>query len=82
MRKKSYQPQKEAYKLLSVRTISLEKRYSNSFMNEVFKENILLNLAYLKGKQKTSQPEWDGVNKPMSLSFTGESLHVAIAEKG
>jgi hypothetical protein len=37
-------------KLLSEHTMSLETRYANKVTNEVFKDNILLTLAYMSGR--------------------------------
>jgi hypothetical protein len=46
------------------RRISLEKRYSNKFVNDVFKDNILLTLSYMTGKvKKTSDINWNDVIK-------------------
>ncbi|MEK7188734.1 MAG: hypothetical protein AAB685_02695, partial [Patescibacteria group bacterium] len=36
---------------IAVREFSLEKRYEDSFVNEVFKDNILLTLKYLSGEK-------------------------------
>ncbi|MDP3987650.1 MAG: VanW family protein [Candidatus Levybacteria bacterium] len=50
--------------------ISLEKRYNNKFVNDVFKDNILLNLAYLRGDvQKPSEIEWEKIRKPFHYEF-------------
>lgn len=57
-------------KILSSEQISLEKRYENKFVNDVFKDNILLNLSYLGGKvTKREDINWEEVNKPYSYSF-------------
>ncbi|MBI4089183.1 MAG: VanW family protein [Candidatus Levybacteria bacterium] len=55
---------------LSSEKISLEKRHSEKAVNEVFKDNILLNLAYLNGKvKKKDEINWDEVKKPFSYKF-------------
>lgn len=55
---------------LSTKEISLKERYSNSFVNDVFADNILLNLAYLRGIVKASNAvDWNEVKKPFSYSF-------------
>lgn len=57
--------------LLSAQSISLENRYSNKFVNDVFKDNILLNMAYLSGKV-TARDEinWEEIQKPFEYKFT------------
>jgi hypothetical protein len=57
--------------VLSTHTISLDKRYTNSsFVNEVFRDNILLNMAYMRGYQKTgSEVDWNYVRQPFTYQF-------------
>ena len=55
--------------VLSVREMSLENRWPNSFVNNVFKDNILLNLAYFAGTPVSSKPNWDEVKKSSSFEF-------------
>lgn len=56
--------------LLAQKEMPLSDRYSNSFVNDVFKNNILLNLAYLNGKvTRASDINWDEINKPFSFDF-------------
>lgn len=56
---------------LAKESISLEQRYGNTFVNDVFKDNILLNMSYLSGKvTKRDDVNWDEVRKPFSYSFT------------
>lgn len=58
-------------KQLASDQISLEKRYSNSYVNDVFKDNILLNVAYLSGKvTKKEDVNWKEIEKPISYKFT------------
>lgn len=63
---------------LIIREISLDKRYAAASVNEVFKDNILLNLAYLKGAVKDpSKIDWEQVQKPFKYEFKlkpGESF--------
>lgn len=57
-------------KYLAAEQISLEKRYDNKFVNDVFKDNILLNMSYLSNKvTKKDEINWDDVRKPFSYSF-------------
>lgn len=56
---------------LSVKEISLKERYANTFVNDVFADNILLNLAYLRGIVSASvSVNWDEVKKPFNYSFS------------
>lgn len=56
---------------LAGESISLEQRYGNTFVNDVFKDNILLNMSYLSGKvTKRDDVNWDEVRKPFVYSFT------------
>ena len=56
---------------LSSEQISLEKRYDNKYVNDVFKDNILLNIAYLDGKvTKKEQINWTDIEKPFTYKFT------------
>lgn len=50
--------------LLSAHQISLEDRQSAPYLNQVFKDNILLNLAYMDGKMRHSRVTWDQVEQP------------------
>ena len=57
-------------KYLASFEISLEKRYEEKSVNDVFKDNILLNLSYLGGKvTKKEEINWEDINKPYSYSF-------------
>lgn len=56
---------------LALREISLENRQNDRYLNEVFKDNILLNLAYLDDRvRKASDINWDEVRKPFAYEFT------------
>ncbi len=55
---------------LAVREMSLENRQSDRFTNDVFKDNILLNLAYMRGIAVQPQSvDWNEVRKPFSYTF-------------
>jgi len=57
-------------KQLASEQISLEKRYGNSYVNDVFKDNILLNIAYLSGKvTKKEDINWNEIKKPFEYKF-------------
>jgi len=57
--------------LLSAQSISLEKRYDQKFVNDVFKDNILLNIAYLSGRvAKKEDINWQEIEKPFEYEFT------------
>ncbi len=56
---------------LASKSISLEKRYNDKFVNGVFKDNILLNLNYLAGKvTKKEDINWKEVDNLFEYKFT------------
>ncbi len=56
--------------VLSTHEISLNNRYPNQSVNEVFKENILLNLAYLRGSIALRKPiVWSRIKEPFTYSL-------------
>lgn len=58
------------YTSLASKTISLEKRYEDAFVNDVFKDNILLNMSYLSGKvTKKEDIKWQEIEKPIKYKF-------------
>ncbi len=60
-----------AQKPLAQREFSLEKRYSNEFVNNVFRDNILLTLDYLTGKvSNAKQINWNQVDSPTEYKIT------------
>src|SRR3989344_842756 len=66
------QPASKSYsQLLFSGSISLENRHENKYVNDVFKDNILLSLAYMRGmiddKYKIS---WDNVRQEFKYSLT------------
>ncbi len=55
---------------LASHQISLNDRYNNSYVNDVFKDNILLTLAYMDGSVKDkSQINWDKIRQPVTFQF-------------
>lgn len=54
-------------KPLALHTFSLEKRYSNEFVNDVFKDNILYTIDRMAGN--TGQPNWQQIEKPKHYEF-------------
>lgn len=58
---------------LAEHQFSMSQRYDNEFVNDVFRDNILLNIAYLDGRVKSKdQINWNEVNKPFEYKFTLE----------
>jgi len=56
--------------LLATEQISLENRQPESFVNGVFKDNILLNLAYLDGRVANRDDiDWDLLREPFISRF-------------
>lgn len=56
--------------LLASREISLQNRYENKFVNDVFKDNILLSLAYLGNRIYSSRDiKWEEISKPFQYEF-------------
>ncbi len=57
-------------KILASEKISLEKRYEDEFVNGVFKDNILLNLAYLRKEvTKKEEIDWEKIDDSFSYKF-------------
>lgn len=65
-------PSKEpVVNLLASHEISLDKRYENKFVSDVFKDNILLNMAYMRNVvKKTEDIVWATIDKPFTYKFT------------
>lgn len=74
----SGQPVVPQNKVLTEANYSLTNRYSNTYVNDVFTDNILLTLAYMGGKVKKGENiAWDNVEKPGTNSLVlkpGESF--------
>lgn len=65
------QPKSPKQTVLASHAISLEKRYPDTFVNSIFKDNILLNIAYLEGKAKKEVPvNWNEITKPFHYEFS------------
>ena len=63
--------QAEKAEQLAVREFSLDKRYGNSFVNGVFKDNILLVLKYSSGEKIDARNiDWKKVNEPFVHKLT------------
>ena len=59
--------------VLASREIDMEYRYSVPSVSKVFKDNILLNIAYLDGRvTSASQINWEEIDKPFHSEFTLE----------
>lgn len=59
--------------ILASHSFSMENRYKNTFVNDVFKDNMLLTLAYMDGSVKDkSQISWDKIEAPLHYEFTLE----------
>ena len=55
---------------IAVREFSLEKRYADSFVNDVFKDNILLNVKYLAHEKiDPKKVNFEDVRKPFEYEF-------------
>lgn len=50
--------------ILSSEEFSLEKRYPNQWVSDIFKDNILLNIAYLRGVAHGSDINWNKIREP------------------
>lgn len=49
---------------------SLSDRYANTYVSNVFADNILLTLAYMRGIVHDNKVDWDAVEAPFTYSFT------------
>lgn len=68
------QPQVANLEPIAVREFSLEKRYDSSFVNGVFKDNILLTLKYLSGEEiDPRKVDFEKVRKPFEYKFVLKS---------
>jgi hypothetical protein len=55
--------------VLAVKSMSLNNRYPQSFVNNVFKENILLTLAYMQQRNTIKPVNIQGIDKPFRFSL-------------
>lgn len=73
--------------ILSQKEMSLDNRYGDKFVNGVFKNNILLNLAYLREKVLSAKDiNWEEINKPFKYEFKLEpestfAFHDSVQEE-
>lgn len=76
-----------AQDVIAYQVMPLGDRYPNKFVNDVFKDNILLDMAYLSGKvTSTKDIKWDEITKPFKYEFTLEpnetfAFHEDIEDK-
>jgi hypothetical protein len=57
--------------VLAERAFSMDYRYRVQSVSDIFKDNILLNLAYLNGKVTSAdQINWSEIQKPFNFKFT------------
>jgi|SRR5579885_68637 len=57
--------------VLSQESMSLADRYPNAFVNNAFKENILLTLGYLSGRVTSAKAiDWNKINQPFHYEMT------------
>lgn len=57
--------------VLASRSLPLNDRYSNTFVNDVFKDNILLTLNYMNGQVKSAKDvSWNKVEADAHYEFT------------
>ncbi len=55
---------------ISEEKISLNNRLEGKYLNDVYKDNILLNLGYMRGIVDKSAPvNWDEIRRPFSYEF-------------
>ena len=65
------QPTEAKTTVIASRQFSMEYRYHAKSVSDIFKDNILLNLAYLNGTvTKASDINWAEIEKPFSFKFT------------
>jgi len=55
--------------LIASKTISMENRYANKWVSDVFKDNMLLAVAYMHGMEKTATPDWNALTQPFTHEF-------------
>ena len=57
--------------VLASHSMNLENRWDDQFVNDVFKDNILLTLYYLDNKvNDKTQIDWEKINHPLKVEFT------------
>src|ERR1051326_4554076 len=63
-------PQNQNMHALAFHLMPLGDRYPVASVNDVFKDNILLTLAYMRGDMPKKQLTWNDVKKPFHFEFT------------
>ncbi len=64
-------PTAKAVEPIATRQMSLETRYGNTFVNDVFKDNILLTIDYATGKKiDPKNVNWAEMSKPFSYTIS------------
>ncbi|MFH0864287.1 MAG: VanW family protein [Candidatus Gottesmanbacteria bacterium] len=61
-----------AIKPLASQSMDMTNRYPDKWVNEVFSDNILLSLHYLKG-DAVNNPNWEKTREPFQVDFTLKS---------
>jgi len=56
--------------VLAVKTMSLDNRYPEQSVNKIFKENILLATAYMRGEKRTGAIDSNSIDKPFHYEIT------------
>ncbi|HET9947060.1 MAG TPA: VanW family protein [Patescibacteria group bacterium] len=60
----------DSKQVIADKQYSLADRYSNTFVNNVFSDNILLTLAYMRGEAKEDQPvDWSKVTSDFTYTM-------------
>ncbi len=62
--------------VVAEKSFSMENRYTDKWVNGIFRDNILLTLAYLRGYDKTSKVNWEEVRRPFHYEFSLEKGQV------
>lgn len=56
--------------LIAQKVMPLDDRYPDKFVNDVFRDNILLNVAYLAGRVRSPKDiRWEQITKPFKYEF-------------
>lgn len=69
-------PSAQPAHILGSHEFSLEKRYPDKWVSDVFKDNILLNIAYMRGIVHGSNIDWNEIEKPFHYEFKLEKDQV------
>ena len=69
-------PSAQPAHVLGSHEFSLGKRYPDKWVSDVFKDNILLNIAYMRGIVHNSNIDWNEIEKPFHYEFKLEKDQV------